>query len=34
MHLNTKYQGPPLPDDIAIPSEEWIRLNFTPSNAL
>ncbi|CAB4401187.1 unnamed protein product [Rhizophagus irregularis] len=32
-HLNTKYQGPPLPDDIAIPSEEWIRLNFAPSNA-
>jgi hypothetical protein len=31
--LNTKYQGPPLPDDIAIPSEEWIRLNFAPSNA-
>jgi hypothetical protein len=31
--LNTKYQGPPLPDDVAVPSEEWIRLNFTPSNA-
>lgn len=31
--LNAKYQGPPLPSDIFIPSEEWIRLNFTPSNA-
>ncbi|GES92071.1 hypothetical protein GLOIN_2v1780201 [Rhizophagus clarus] len=31
--LNTKYQGSALPDDIAIPSKEWIILNFTSSNA-
>ncbi|PKY34602.1 hypothetical protein RhiirB3_499282, partial [Rhizophagus irregularis] len=31
--LNAIYQGPPLPSDIFIPSEEWIRLNFAPSNA-
>ncbi|POG66790.1 hypothetical protein GLOIN_2v1780201 [Rhizophagus irregularis DAOM 181602=DAOM 197198] len=32
-HLNTKYQGLPLPSNISIPSEEWIRLNFALSNA-
>ncbi|RIA82589.1 hypothetical protein C1645_835141 [Glomus cerebriforme] len=31
--LYAKYQGPSLPSDIFIPSEEWIRLNFAPSNA-
>ncbi|PKC07404.1 hypothetical protein RhiirA5_418246 [Rhizophagus irregularis] len=31
--LNMKYQGPPLPDDDVVPSEEWIRLNFALSNA-
>ena len=31
--LNIRYQGPPLPNKVAIPSEEWIRLNFAPSNA-
>ncbi|PKC57243.1 hypothetical protein RhiirA1_472800 [Rhizophagus irregularis] len=32
-HLNTKYQGLPLPSNISIPSKEGIRLNFAPSNA-
>jgi len=32
-HLNTNYQGPPLPSDVFIPSEEWKRLNFALSNA-
>ncbi|GES76141.1 hypothetical protein GLOIN_2v1773127 [Rhizophagus clarus] len=31
--LNAIYQGPPLPSDVFIPSEEWIRLNFASSNA-
>ncbi|RGB28618.1 hypothetical protein C1646_767594 [Rhizophagus diaphanus] len=30
--FNTKYQGPPLPDNYAV-SEEWIKLNFAPFNA-
>src|SRR5436853_3501174 len=32
MRFNQQHQGPPLPPEVSIPSEEWIRMNFSPSN--